>query len=97
MKTLPIDQVEANSTLGTHLTNSANIIILRRGTKLSAGMLNRLRRMGMETLCVDSHESTELFAERKLLIDAVEERFAGSEASPFLQELKRIAIGHLTL
>jgi len=97
MKSLPIDQVTANATLASHLKNSTGAIILRRGAKLSEGMLNRLRRMGVEILDIDSVDSSELLEERKTLLEALEVRFSGTEENPLLQELKRIATGHITL
>lgn len=97
MKTLPIDSVTADTTLASNLKNSAGSIILRRGAKLSAGMLNRLRRMGVESLDVDAADSSELMKERKIMLEALEIRFSGTEGNPFLQELKQIAVRHLTL
>lgn len=97
MKEVHIDQVIPDSLLADDLKNSVGSMILRRGTKLTEAMLNRLRKMEIVMLVVDGNDAEQLIAEREELLAALELRFAGTEENEFLQELKTIAIEHLTV
>lgn len=97
MKEVCIDQVIPDSLLADDLINSAGSMILRHGTKLTEAILNRLRKMEIESLMVDSDDAEQLIAERKELLEAIEVRFEGTEDNECLQELKIIAIEHLTV
>lgn len=95
MKQIYIDDVAADSILATNLMNDAGAPILVRGTKLTEGMLNRLRKMGVPALMVETGDAASVAAERKELLQALEYRFAGTENNRYLRELKRLAVEHL--
>lgn len=97
MTEVHIDQVIVDSLLADDLMNAAGSMILRRGTKLTEAILNRLRKMEVETLTVDSGNAEQLIAERKELLEALDVRFEGTEENEMLQELKRIAVEHLVI
>lgn len=97
MKTVSIDDVAVNTALGIDLKNDAGSMILRRGTLLSAGMITRLRKIGIKELTVASIDSSELSAEREDLLDALRFRFKKVKDSPYLLELKRIAEKRLSV
>ena len=95
MKDVPIDEIEPGTLLAAALTNDKGSLILNRGTPLTESILARLHRIGVETLPV-SVEPQKLEQERKELLEAIEKRFQGTRNNPFLQELKHIAIEHLS-
>jgi len=92
-----IDDIAAESVLSANLMNGTGSMILGRGTKLTEAILNRLRKMGIETLAVEATDTEQLLAEREELLDEVEVRFSGTEKNTYLQELKRLAIEHLSV
>jgi hypothetical protein len=92
-----IDDVATDSVLSDNLMNAAGSMILGRGTKLTEAILNRLRKMGVETLAVDSSDAEQLLVERKELLAELELRFSGTEGNVYLQELKRVAIEHISI
>ncbi len=94
MKNVPINDIEPGTPLAAALLNDEGSLILNRGTLLTESILNRLRRIGMDALPISTDSHT-LAKERQQLLDAVEERFQGTEANPFLQELKCLAREHL--
>ncbi|MBN2163229.1 MAG: hypothetical protein JXR25_09435 [Pontiellaceae bacterium] len=94
MKDVPIDDIASGTILAASLMSEKGSLILSRGTVLSDSILARLRRIGVEALPVSVNQE-KLEQERSDLREAIEKRFQGSERNPYLQELKRIAIGHL--
>ncbi len=90
-----INDVSTDSVLSDNLMSATGSMVLSRGTKLTKAILNRLRKMGIMTLTVDTSDAGQLIAEREELMAALEYRFAGTEDNIYLQELKRVAIAHL--
>lgn len=91
-----VEEVAADSVLAENLTSESGSLILSRGTRLTEVIINRLRRMGVETVSIESGDAAQLEAEREELLQELEHRFAGTEGNIYLQELKRVAIDHLT-
>jgi hypothetical protein len=94
MSYVPINEIQPGTPLAEPLLNTEGSLILNRGTLLTESILNRLRRIGIETLSISTDPHT-LEKENQELLNAVEERFKGMENNPFLQELKRLALEHL--
>lgn len=95
MKDVPIEKIVPGTQLAASLINEQGTMILNRGTRLTASVLNRLQRIGVQALPISTDPET-LQRERNELLAALQERFQGTEKNAFLQELKRLAITHLT-
>lgn len=95
MKLVSISEVTAGSVLAADLKSTSGSLILKHSTVLSAGMIARLKKMGIVTVLVEVADAQELLAERKALLAAIEQRFSGTEGNLYLQELRRLAVMHI--
>lgn len=96
MKEIPTEEAREGDVMARDLHGGAGIAILSRGTKLSASMITRLKKMGIQQICVErAEEPGVVAAEQARFLTLLEERFQGTEDNPYLQEMKKAVAEHL--
>ena len=95
MKEISIDQVKDGDILARELRAPNGAVILSAGSALSLSMIARLKKMSIQLICIrgDGSEGDSEAAARQL--ELLEQRFAGTELNPILQELKTIVADHI--
>ncbi len=91
MKKVPITDVSEGDVLARDLRAQDQSMILAKGAVLSASMLVRLSRMGVAALTIETDAAQTAEETEKQRI-AIENRFAGHEADPYLMEMKRVVL-----
>ena len=94
MKTVPVSEAHEGDILARDLRAADQSMILAKGAALSASMLVRLARMGVAEVTVET-DAAQAADELEKQRAAVERRFAGHEADPYLMEMKRIVLARL--
>ncbi len=95
MNAIPIEQAQEGDILAREITNSDGAVILTAGCALSASMISRLKKMGIQLVHTRDQAAggnAEAIARQQALL---EQRFTGTDHNPFLQELKAIVKDHL--
>lgn len=95
MKQISIEDTHDGDTVARNLTNDAGTVILSKGTRLSASMISRLKKMNIKQISVTDDDADAWNEEHARQLALLEKRFAGCEDNPYLSELKRIVADHL--
>jgi len=95
MKEIAIDQTREGDILARDIKNNNGAAILFTGTVLSASMISRLKKMGIQFASIkdQSPEGDPETIARQLAL--LEQRFNGTESNPYMQELKTIVTDHI--
>ena len=94
MKTVAISDAREGDVLARDLRAADNSMILAKGAVLSASMLVRLGRMGVNKVTVES-DALQAASDAEKQKEAIERRFAGHESDSFLMEMKRVLLARL--
>ena len=96
MKEISIDHAQEGDVLALDLTAGRGAVILARGSVLSASIIARLKKMGTRQIFVKEQAPQGNSEATARLLQLLEDRFAGTENNPFLQEMKSIVADHIT-
>lgn len=91
MQTIPLSLTTSDMALARDIRREDGIILCGKGTRLSEVLIERLKRLGIQTITVEGHPVTEE-GEKTLegeLAD-LEERFSPRTGDPLLMRLKEI-------
>ncbi len=91
MQTIPLSLATSDMVLARDIHREDGIILCGKGTSLSEALIERLERLGIQTITVEGHPVTEE-GEKTLegeLAD-LEERFSPRTGDPLLMRLKEI-------
>ena len=93
MRRVQVEDAVPGEVLAEPLSNSRGQVLLPKGARLSAAVLSRCRGWGVEVVVVEGEDQEA--AERQQLLADLEFRFAEVQDDELMEQIKRIARGHL--
>jgi len=98
MREIAVGQAQVGDIVAEPVVNDQGRVLLPKGAKLSPAVLSRLQGWGVNELRVEGEDDTEDGdgGDGGALIEALEHRFSEWEGDELMQEIKRVARGHLS-
>ncbi|HIG57037.1 MAG TPA: hypothetical protein EYG11_03690 [Candidatus Latescibacteria bacterium] len=95
MRQIPVEEAEVGDIIAEPIQDQSGRVLLPAGAKLSPAVLARLKGWGVFTLNIEGEEQ-EGGRSKAVLVDKLDQRFAGLEDDEIMMQIKEIARGHLS-
>lgn len=96
MRQIALEEAKPGDEVAQPVKNERGMIILPKGAKLSVGMLDKLRRMGVRELIVEGDDPNAPPPKTmNQLLEELELRFEGLDHEPLMMVIKKKAREHL--
>lgn len=96
MRQIFLEDAQPGDEVAEPVKNERGMVILNTGTKLSASLIDRMRRMGVKELVVEGDDPNAPPPKTlDELLEVLDERFEGLEDNRLMMRIKEIAREHL--
>ena len=95
MRQIPVEEANVGDIIAESIQDQSGRVLLPAGAKLSQAVLVRLKGWGVFTLHIEAEEQ-EGGKSKELLVDELDQRFAGLEGDEIMMQIKEIARRHLS-
>ena len=94
MRQIPVEEANVGDIIAEPIQDQSGRVLLPAGAKLSQAVLVRLKGWGVFTLNIEGEEQEG--GKKAVLVDELDQRFAGLEGDEVMMQIKEIARGHLS-